>query len=862
MKKNKISIAIVLFLMFAMAISFVALPTATAQATRETYAVIGATPNPVGVGQETLLLVGITQQLSLAHMTWDGLSITIERPDGVTETIRDISTDSTGLTGRVYVPTIAGNYTLQAHFPEQETTADKTSPGTPIGTRMLASNSEKLTLVVQEEPVQYYPGVPLPTEYWTRPIDSQFREWATISASWLEGTPRNWFAPYNEDAPETAHILWTKPHTSGGLVGGSLGSPDVDLEASDHAFECGDAYEGKFGNRFVVAGKLYYNKYANPDPIKEIVCVDIRTGEELWSRVLLNNLTISRAQLMYWDTYDYHGVYDYLWATGNAATRSMLGITASNSWHAFDPFTGDYVYTLHSLPSGTTTRGPKGEILIYTFNLANGFMTMWNSTNIPALHSSAVIGSMGWGQWKAMGRIVNATGPHGVTFGGQPYNTPTLPTGLAGYQWNVSIPTGLPGSVWAAFPEDKVVGSSITSTNVNLWALSLKPGEEGRLLYNKSWNAPASWAAGNLTISRGAISSMDDLCTLRSKEDNLRYGFSTDTGDYLWVTEPLETLDHLMGGMAGETGAIAYGKLFSGTVSGVLKCFDAKTGELLWRYDAYDPLSEILWSNNWPIAYQFITDGKIYIAHTEHSVVDPKPRGAPFICLDVETGEEIWRIDGAFRSTVWGGRAVIGDSIIVTQDTYDQRVYAIGKGPSSTTVSASPKVSVHGNSVLVEGIVTDVSPGTNEAGLTMRFPNGVPAVADESMSEWMLYVYKQFPRPTDATGVEVVISVHDPNNNYYEVGRTTADSNGFFKLMFEPEVPGEYTVIAEFKGSKAYYGSFAQTAIGVEEAPAPTPDPTPPPQSIADAYFIPAVIGIIIAIVVVGAVIVLMQRKR
>jgi hypothetical protein len=82
---------------------------------------------------------------------------------------------------------------------------------------------------------------------------------------------------------------------------------------------------------------------------------------------------------------------------------------------------------------------------------------MWNSTNIPALHSSAVIGSMGWGQWKAMGRIVNATGPHGVTFGGQPYNTPTLPTGLAGYQWNVSIPTGLPGSVWAAFPEDKIV---------------------------------------------------------------------------------------------------------------------------------------------------------------------------------------------------------------------------------------------------------------------------------------------------------------------------------------------------------------------------------------------------------------------
>jgi len=40
-----------------------------------------------------------------------------------------------------------------------------------------------------------------------------------------------------------------------------------------------------------------------------------------------------------------------------------------------------------------------------------------------------------------------------------------------------------------------------------------------------------------------------------------------------------------------------------------------------------------------PVIY---TDGKIYIAHMEHSSIDPKPRGAPFICLDMETGDEIW----------------------------------------------------------------------------------------------------------------------------------------------------------------------------------------------------------------------------
>ena len=38
-------------------------------------------------------------------------------------------------------------------------------------------------------------------------------------------------------------------------------------------------------------------------------------------------------------------------------------------------------------------------------------------------------------------------------------------------------------------------------------------------------------------------------------------------------------------------------------------------------------------------------DGKVYAGTREHSYVDPKSRGAPFVCLDLETGEEIFRID-------------------------------------------------------------------------------------------------------------------------------------------------------------------------------------------------------------------------
>jgi len=192
-------------------------------------------------------------------------------------------------------------------------------------------------------------------------------------------------------------------------------------------------------------------------------------------------------------------------------------------------------------------------------------------------------------------------------------------------------------------------------------------------------------------------------------------------------------------------------------------------------------------------------------------------------------------------------------------DTYDQRVYAIGKGPSATTVTASPKVSVHGSSVLVEGTVTDISPGTKEASLAMRFPNGVPAVADESMSDWMLYVYKQFPCPAEVKGVEVVVEVLDPNNNYYEVARATSDATGFYSATFDPPVPGKYTIVARFAGSKAYYGSYAETAITVEDAPVVTPEPTPVPQAPVETYFAVSTIAIIVAIAIVG---ILLFRKR
>jgi hypothetical protein len=82
-------------------------------------------------------------------------------------------------------------------------------------------------------------------------------------------------------------------------------------------------------------------------------------------------------------------------------------------------------------------------------------------------------------------------------------------------------------------------------------------------------------------------------------------------------------------------------------------------------------------------------------------------------------------------------------------------------------------------------------------------------------------------------------------------------------LPYTPEVPGTYNIIASFEGSAAYGSSSSSTYLTVSEQSSSTaPASTTAPQSLADLYFVPAIIGIIVAIVLVGAANVLLLRKR
>ena len=182
------------------------------------------------------------------------------------------------------------------------------------------------------------------------------------------------------------------------------------------------------------------------------------------------------------------------------------------------------------------------------------------------------------------------------------------------------------------------------------------------------------------------------------------------------------------------------------------------------------------------------------------------------LAIDVNTGKLVWSI------LFHGGRspAAVADGMLVAWNCYDAQIYCFGKGPSRTVLTASPKVA-EGGSILIEGKVTDESPGTRSSNLRARFPNGVPAVADENMSVWMEYLYMQQPRPENLKGVPVKIWAVMPNGTSIFIGESATDplNGGIFSLNWTPQEQGTYTIIAVFDGSDSYWGSYDSTAVAV-----------------------------------------------
>jgi outer membrane protein assembly factor BamB len=897
LEKTKTTIAtIALILTLTIAATFVALTTVTAQEATKIYPIhIYVAPAPVtGVGQEMFIVV-FTDHMAMPcdddhgdRESWTGITLTITKPDGTNETIKMGPSDPVGANYYIYTPNEVGEYSIQAHFPA--TWKNRTAPISTYGYSryktlpagsyyFTAADSEIATFSVREEPVSTWPNPPLATDYWMRPIAGPANTWSVLAGNWLEGAANVW--PHGGaggvtsnygygSAPESAHILWTRTYYPVGSL--------VDERFGSQVNYYGGYQAVSYSAGPILDGKIHVStKWSMHDGSGGYEIWDLYTGEQLFYDP--EGKKPSLGQIYWYDTPNQHGCALYLYDTGAgfgwfargtpvelpevvqvAQAKLVVGQTPvwlgptqtvnltetpmemGNVWEMFDAYTGNHVcYIANVSSTGTNVYGKDGSILYYnarnlgTTAAPNYYLTIWNSSAGTLV--GAQTGSEAW-QWRPAGGLFGSGGG-GAYFGAVSRNI--VHDGNLMWSLNVSIPSLLgprnsianqTASIQAVREGEYVIfgtrGQNDERGIVPGWmiAVSLEEGKEGQKLWETTFTPPFSSTEWYSAISFAGVRPEQEVMVWNSKTELINpIVYDLKTGQKLWE-----------GDTSAESQLSYYGyqTLFyddmiitGGSHSGLVTAYEARTGEVRWTYLAVGEGTESPYGNAMAQGFT-VSDGKLYTGTSEHSESSPLWRTPGLRCLNITTGEELWKI------LFWPRSVKIADGILTAWNYYDGQVYAFGRGPSATTVTASPDVSVLGSSVLVKGTVTDQTPtGGRNVNNDLQFSlKDTPAISDEDMQAWMQYMFMEQGYPEDAKGVEVVVTVLDPNNNVYEVGRTTSDITGAFGLAFEPPVPGIYQITAEFEGSASYGPSSATTYIHVEEAPSPAqpiePEPTEP----------------------------------
>ena len=870
-----------------------------------TYAFINVSPDPAGLGQSVTVGFWLSNVPPTASGQygdrWGNMTVKVVKPDGTTENLGPFTSDATGGTYTTYTPNQLGNYTFQMSFGGQTLANNNPSPGSAtnafVGDYFMPSTSSVATLTVQQEPIPNLPTNPLPTDYWTRPIEATNTLWSTLSGNWL-GLGSEVFSantglysasgnynPYSQ-SPKTAHILWSKPVGFGGLLGGEFGAADTSVYMST------SVYEPKFAP-IIINGVLFYTQFSgSASNANGFTAVDLRTGETIWTNTPpMGNVS---TLLKYGQTLDFvspnqYGAIAYLWTTGVPpeistdqiitaqadALTTMAYVTkyapislTGTTYNMYDAATGKYILSIVNGTGMTMTTDTSGSLIGYyintsTANIYNApTLSCWNSTQAIMYPTGKPAGAAYW-EWRP------------------PQNT-VIPFS-AGIMWSMPIATNISGvplpSTLSA--PSQTTGSGMTVLDAKSGAVLLTAAPQSSSSFQTGYQIEAAYSltTGQQLWITNRTETPYSRITMGPADSGVYteitlatggiVGYSITTGQQLWT----KTLTTTNGGAPNPYDSIgsyytqvANGTLYINAVGGDVWAFDIKTGAMLWYTNTnilQGPAGTATPYGVWPI-WSFnnpgaIADGVLFLAEG-HEYSPPMFDGAKQLAINITNGELVWSIKGF---NVNGGTA-IADSITVVHNGYDNELYAFGMGTSKTTIAVPTAGITTSEPITISGSIIDTSAGTQQNQVLGNYPNGVPCVSDASQSAFMESVYMQQPMPTNTTGVPVTLSVIDSNGNYRQIGTTTSNADGMFAFTWTPDIAGNYTVIANFAGSESYYPSHADAAFYASAPPA-TPAPTATTQSDLATMsgltigIAAAVIAIIIAIAIVGLVLV---RKK
>ncbi|MGD6810779.1 MAG: PQQ-binding-like beta-propeller repeat protein [Candidatus Bathyarchaeia archaeon] len=809
---------------------------------RVTKTEVAVTPTLVGLGQEVLINImtypapnGPTYEAqSLVPGLTGGFSnitITITHPDGTKETFMPIdeTLEQCGISipgqaqivGHLqfrYKPTAVGNYSLSASFPGETYTTDNQSPVIKAKVYYKPSSSTfDTTFAVQEEIVlagqlNGYPWSPLPNDYWENPVSTNNREWYAISGDWVQdrynviGTNYN---PYST-APNSPHILWANQVWSSGLIGGDWGSLPY---ASGVAGAGGIVLDGKIYQQSAKSG--YFD------------CIDLRTGELLWSAPGSINKAQRLDPAYQTATQQNEGAIDeWIWGY---MTESRTG-GASPFWIRYSPWDGSILQNITNVPRDITSIKVDDGSPIVWINQAN--LNTYNTSQPLKLSYANLI------KWN-YSKLVDTVG----------YAQITSNDWRKGIEWNVTTQVGdlvdvgdnnFRGPTCIPYWEAGVVVVRTPNAMQQMEAFDM---DTGALL----WKNNNTVFDIDVQIEGIATSSNGPVIKCDGGSGNF-VAYDVKTGKEIWRAS---TGEDPWGMLPAYTFVYHDGVHFMGSYDGHVYAYNTHDGSLVWQSDYIGQEFESVYNNQPFNGRAAGADGKLYYSTDTTYRAMPRTRFHTTVCINETTGEFIWKLPIGIQPTA------IADGYLVGRDSDNGMQYVIGKGQTTTSVTAPTTGITLGTSVLIQGSVLDQSPGS---------PN-TPAVADEDMSVWMDYLYGQnatlINSPPSPKGVEVRLYAISSDGSVTEIGATTSDSSGKYAIEWAPQKADLYKITATFDGSESYYGSWDETALSIKQGAETTPTSSALTLDAINSLVFTnvAILGIIIVLVIV-IVGVLLLRKR
>ncbi|MGA2680698.1 MAG: PQQ-binding-like beta-propeller repeat protein [Candidatus Bathyarchaeia archaeon] len=564
--RNKIAtIAISIFLIVSMTASLTLIPSASAHNPAWTiadHAYISLAPNPVGIGQTVTISIWTAQPVPNAavinNIRKENYKLTITAPDGANTTQSwPVVPNTGGELSTTFVPSAAGTYTAtftfagmtyptsaQVIWTAPATAAQIASVNAYAGD-IFSPDTTSTTFTVQQQPLGTIPATPLPTAYWTFPINGQNAEWYTIASNWLDtssgapgqlgSTAESGYSIFQNSgtAPNSGHILWTYPMEFGGTVGGT------NTGVLGASYYSGSSYQPRFINAIIENGYLFFKMPYGGGGSTTVTgfdgnlyggayeCLNLRTGQIVWKN---NNPAFNPTFGQLFNEIDPNqsGIIPsgYLWqsftlptptaipaVTGQEAPATMSSVT----WIAYSATTGDWQFNITNVPQSYSVYGKNGQLLqeqttiqamdsigslliyVLDYNTAtqSGWLALWNSTTL--IYN---LGASGVGHPYRPEAFVIDGSAHAV-YG----STPATPY-MTAYIWNVSLNANLNGLVLntTAASGVSIGGPTINAVIPGDIMMGTSSGLSEAVGPQFTPNPFTMWAI-NLNSSRGAVGS-------------------------------------------------------------------------------------------------------------------------------------------------------------------------------------------------------------------------------------------------------------------------------------------------------------------------------------------------------------------